>query len=67
MEYGFRAALKLLQVYYRKHGLRSIKALISRWAPESENNTRYYIRLVSAAANVTPGAYLPDPEICPFP
>ena len=67
MTYGFRAPMKLLQVYYRRYGLHSVKAMISRWAPESENNTRYYIRLVAAAANVTPGAYLTDPEICSTP
>ena len=38
MFYGFRAAFKLLFSYYYKHGLRTVKGIINRWAPSSDGN-----------------------------
>ena len=35
LEYGLRAAFKLLQTYYTKHGCKTITQIISRWAPET--------------------------------
>lgn len=47
MIYGCRAALVLLVHYYnRKHD--TIRKIIRRWAPPSENDTKSYIRTVSA-------------------
>jgi hypothetical protein len=46
MQYGFRAALKLLKNYYCVHHLRTIRDIVSRWAPETENKTEAYIRQV---------------------
>lgn len=46
-ENGIRALAKLLQTYYRKHGLRTVAAIIKRWAPEVENDTSTYIRTVA--------------------
>lgn len=43
--YGLRAAFVLLRNYYRK-GHRSIKQIITRWAPPSENPTASYIEFV---------------------
>ena len=45
MAYGYRAALYLLRKYIRQ-GANSIAAIISRWAPENENNTQAYIQHV---------------------
>ena len=45
MAYGYRAALYLLRKYIRK-GATTIGAIISRWAPENENNTQAYIKHV---------------------
>lgn len=44
---GYRAALVLLSNYL-KRGHVSIKAIISRWAPASENDTKAYISYVSS-------------------
>jgi hypothetical protein len=45
--YGYRAAYKLLyNTYYKKYGLKTVKQIISRWAPPSENNTCNYIKIV---------------------
>ncbi|PXB76000.1 structural protein, partial [Pseudomonas aeruginosa] len=39
-----------------KHALRTIRQIISRWAPPSENNTESYIRQVAARVGVAPDA-----------
>lgn len=46
--YGLRALYKLLQNYYRIYGLNTIRGIITRWAPGTENNTAAYINAVTA-------------------
>lgn len=47
-EYGFRAAMKLVKTYREKYGLYSVADIITRWAPESDNNhTQAYIDYVA--------------------
>lgn len=43
MEYGIRAGIITLRTYVRVHKLTSVKAIISRFAPASENDTTGYI------------------------
>lgn len=50
MAYGYRAMFVTLHSYYTKHQLRTIRQMISRWAPPGENNTAAYIRTVSLHA-----------------
>lgn len=45
--YGIRALARTLISYQDKHGLRTIRQIISRWAPPNENNTNAYIRAVA--------------------
>lgn len=65
-EYGIRAMARILLNYQKKHGIRTIDGIISRWAPPAENNTRSYITAVSRACQVEPteiidiAEYLPD-------
>ena len=59
MEYGLRAALKLLRTYYTKHGCRTIRQIISRWAPAFENHTEVYIQSVSRQTALAPDLQLP--------
>lgn len=47
--YGIRALARTLIKYQDKHGLRTIRHIISRWAPSAENDTVAYIRGVSMA------------------
>ena len=47
MVYGYRAAIVLLCNYQRK-GYDTIRKIITRWAPPSENNTKAYISAVLA-------------------
>ncbi len=46
-EYGIRAGVRILRTYKEKHGLNTISGIISRWAPETENDTQSYIKSVS--------------------
>lgn len=43
--YGIRAAYRIICNYIR-NGFDTIEAIISRWAPPSENNTEKYIQFV---------------------
>lgn len=52
MAYGYRAALKVVMSYYRLYGLRTIRRIVGRWAPENENNTEAYVLLVSSYSGV---------------
>jgi hypothetical protein len=44
--YGIRALARTLITYQDKHGLRTIRQIIGRWAPPVENNTNAYVRAV---------------------
>lgn len=46
LEWGIRAALKILGTYRDKHAATSIREIVSRWAPPAENNTEAYIATV---------------------
>ena len=66
MEYGWRAAFMILcRTYYKKYGLKTIRAIISRWAPPKENNTAAYIRHVSDYTGIGPDKELASPQECP--
>ena len=59
--WGFRAAFMLLSTYYLKHKCCTIRQVITRWAPPSENNTANYIDLVCSATKLRPDDLLPAP------
>lgn len=61
MEYGYRAALKLIQNYIRKDGLNTVAQIISKWAPNNENNTAGYIQRVIGINQWTPAKVI-DPQ-----
>jgi len=46
------AIFVLLHTYRTRHGLRTIAAMIARWAPPSENKTELYIRTVSRRSGI---------------
>ena len=55
MEYGWRAALILLtRTYYRKYRLYTIRKIVEKWAPPTENNTEAYIKNVAATTGIGP-------------
>lgn len=57
--YGIRAAILNLQSYY-KDGYRTIRQMITRWAPPKENNTEGYIRFVSGYTGIGENAPVSD-------
>lgn len=52
MAYGYRAMFVVLHTYQRKHGLRTLSQMISRYAPANENHTQAYIDAVAEASGV---------------
>ena len=50
--YGIRALARTLITYQDKYGLNTARGIISRWAPESENDTAAYVRSVANAVGV---------------
>lgn len=60
-KWGYRALIRTLQNYRKKHGCVSVADFIRRWAPPSENNTGGYIRRVCQDLQV-PSTYVPDTE-----
>lgn len=49
MTLGVRAAFRILYTYVNRYQVRSIEGIISRWAPDTENNTARYIATVANA------------------
>lgn len=49
--YGYRAAFRILCSYRVLHGITTIKEIVNRWAPPSENNTKSYIQFVCDILN----------------
>ena len=63
LEYGWRAAFLLLtRTYYHKYRLYTIRGIISRWAPPTENKTEAYIANVSALTGILPDEPLGIPS-----
>lgn len=54
MAHGYRAVFKILSNYHRVYKLTTIRKMISRWAPENENNTSAYVSLVSSYSGIGP-------------
>ena len=55
LEYGWRAAFYLLtRTYYYKYRLYTIRAIISKWAPPCENNSKAYVENVSRLTGIDP-------------
>lgn len=46
----------MLLTYQSKYGLKTMKAIISRWAPPAENDIVAYVRAVEASTGTRPGA-----------
>ena len=62
--WGYRAIFVLLDTYRIRYGLSTIRGMISRWAPPSENHTEVYIRAVAADTGLDPDQKLDthDPQ-----
>ena len=48
-EHGIRAMGKLIHTYKTRHGLTTVEAIINRWAPPHENDTKSFVKFVKRA------------------
>lgn len=58
LEHGYRALLIVLRTYITKHRLTTLRGIITRWAPEHENDTEAYIKSASKFSGILPGKVL---------
>lgn len=58
MKWGVRSAFIVLKNYIVRHKCNTIEKIITRWAPNNENNTLAYIRTVSERSNIKRDALL---------
>ena len=56
--YGIRALARTLIKYQDKHRLCTIRQIIGRWAPNTENDTVAYIKVVSDETGLAPDVVL---------
>jgi len=54
MKLGVRAGFILLRQYIKKYSCNTVRSIVSRWAPPSENDTQAYIANVSRWARIDP-------------
>ena len=54
MAYGYRAVFVLLDTYRSRYGLTTIRQMLNRYAPPTENFTEGYVRFVADYAGVMP-------------
>lgn len=54
MAFGYRAIFVLLHTYAVRYGCRTLRTMLDRYAPPSENDTRAYLRFVSMRAGIAP-------------
>lgn len=53
--WGYRAVFMLLHTYQVRYGLHTVRQMITRYAPPSENRTDTYVGFVAARAGVGAG------------
>ena len=58
MEWGYRAMFILLDTYRVRHGLRTLREMIMRYAPPEENHTALYIDMVCDMTGIRPDEVL---------
>lgn len=58
MEWGYRAMFVLLDTYRVRHGLRTLREMIMRYAPPEENHTALYIDMVCDMTGIRPDEVL---------
>lgn len=54
VSFGLRAGFILLKRYINRYKLNTIEKIISRWAPNNENNTHAYIDHVTKSMDIEP-------------
>ena len=54
MAHGYRCALYLLRKYIKSYGCNTVRKIVTKWAPPSENPTAAYIQHVCDYSGLTP-------------
>ena len=63
LKWGWRAAFYLLtRTYYHKYRLYTIRTIVNKWAPPSENNSKAYVENVSRLTGIDPDEALGIPS-----
>jgi hypothetical protein len=52
--YGIRALIKILISYQETDGLKTVRTMINRWAPPSENDSTAYVDFVAGRMLISP-------------
>lgn len=63
--FGIRALARVLGTYRERHGLSTIRGIISRWAPANENNTEAYIQAVANETRLPDALVLREADYLP--
>lgn len=50
--WGYRAMFTVLGTYRSRYGINTLRGIIMRWAPPSENDTQGYIKTVASLAGI---------------
>lgn len=53
-KWGIRAIARIMRTYRDRHGLKTIRQMITRWAPETENDTAAYVDHVASQLGLHP-------------
>lgn len=61
-EWGIRAMAIILRNYRDRHRLKTLSAMLNRWAPPNENNTERYIQTVSRITGIAPQQVVRDQD-----
>ncbi len=61
--FGIRAAARLIGNYMHKNNLRTVKQIVNKWAPPTENKTSNYVKYVSKKMNVSENKLLSSSDI----
>lgn len=58
MAHGYRAAFRVIRTYINNYKCDTIRKIISRWAPATENDTLAYVMTVSSRSGISPDALI---------
>lgn len=58
LAYGIRAAFIILRRYIRRYRLDTVRLIVDRWAPKTENETEKYIQFVCKDTGLMPDTAL---------
>lgn len=63
-EWGIRAIARVLITYQDRHGINTIRGMIERWAPPTENKTGAYVQYVSSQVGASANESVDVTDYC---